>query len=471
MKTLSIRTRLTVWYTTILAGALLIFGIATWVAMRHSLRESVDAELQSKIESLESFIREAPSTEEMLEEFGENSALGPGGELLQLREESGAWIYRSPLLKAGDVEIPKLSGLESEINEVEARGRQFRTLSRTMHRLGTNYAVQVAEPVDDVYKALSTFRWILLALIPPMLALAAVGGSWISRRALRPVTDLARATDSINSDNLSQRLAVTPTGDEVQKLAETLNSMLDRLEDSFQRMVRFTGDASHELRTPVALIRTASEVALRKVRSVEEYQETLRDIGAETERVTTLIGDLLTLARADAGLGAAEQKPLELGAVAAEAVRHMDKLAEARGIRLGFEPAGSPIMVCGDRSAMHRLFCILLDNAIKYSPSGGDVTVSVSSTASTAVVAVRDRGVGIHPEDLPLIFERFYRADKARGRDSGGAGLGLSIARWIAQTHGGNIDVTSKPGEGSTFRVEFLVVESRRSNGFRELSE
>jgi signal transduction histidine kinase len=204
---------------------------------------------------------------------------------------------------------------------------------------------------------------------------------------------------------------------------------------------------------------------------VQEYQEALRDIGAETERVTSLIGDLLTLARADAGLGVAEQKPLELGAIAAEAVRHMDMLAETRGIRLRFEPATRPVMVCGDRSAMQRVFCILLDNAIKYTPPGGDVAVHVNMEWANVVAEVRDQGVGIGPEDVPRIFERFYRADRARTRDSGGAGLGLSIARWIVQTHGGEIRVTSKPGEGSIFRVELPQAESRNGIGFGEFSE
>ncbi len=468
MKTLSIRARLTLWYTAILAVALVAFGITTWVAMRHSLLEAVDEDLQDRMMSLDAFIAQTESMEEMQHEFEENSALGPGGELFQVVDPSGRWLYRSPVLEAGGVDVPRHSGPGGAFEEAEVRGRRLRLLSRQLEARGMKYAVQIAVPVDEVYEALSIFRWILIALVPPMLALAAAGGVWISRRGLRPVTEVVRAAESIDADNLSQRLAVTRTGDEVQALAETLNKMLDRLQESFQRMVRFTGDASHELRTPVALIRAASEVALRKVRTVEEYQETLRDIGAETERVTVLIGDLLTLARADAGLGLAEQKELDLGAVAGESVHHMRALADARGIQLRLEPARDPVPVRGDRAALQRLFCILLDNAIKYTAPGGDVAVYVSAEEGSGVVEVCDRGAGISPQDLPQIFERFYRADKARSRDSGGAGLGLSIARWIVNAHEGRINVTSKLGEGSTFRVELAGV---RGIAFSEDSE
>jgi signal transduction histidine kinase len=229
--------------------------------------------------------------------------------------------------------------------------------------------------------------------------------------------------------------------------------MLERIESAFRRVTQFTADASHELRTPVALMRTTSELALRKQRTESEYRQALNEVNEESVRTTELIENLLTLARADACKAILERSALNLSDVVREVFGRAEKLAEQNGISLACEAPQEPVTVSGDRGTLRRLLIVLLDNAVKYTPAGGKVRISVNHEAQRAVVEVRDSGVGINEADLPHIFERFYRSDKSRSRDSGGAGLGLSIAKWIVEAHRGAIQVESQPERGSTFRV------------------
>jgi signal transduction histidine kinase len=242
----------------------------------------------------------------------------------------------------------------------------------------------------------------------------------------------------------------------LDQLSKTLNAMLTRLEDSFRRITQFTADASHELRTPIAIIRTTAEVTRRKPRSDKEYAEALDRILAESERTTELIEGLMLLARADAGAEDMVTEPVRLDELAQAACADARVLAEAAGVVLSSEPL-PPCTVCGDGRALHRLLLVLLDNGIKYSNAGGEVRVGLEmrqwKERQTAVLEFRDRGLGIASEDLPHIFERFYRASKDRSRKIDGLGLGLSIAQSIAQRHGGEIQVESSPGVGSTVRV------------------
>jgi signal transduction histidine kinase len=254
--------------------------------------------------------------------------------------------------------------------------------------------------------------------------------------------------------SLGNRLPVPGTNDELQRLSETLNEMLDRIEGAFRRVTQFTADASHELRTPVALIRTTSEVALRRQRSESEYRQALDAVLSEAVRTTDLIENLLTLARADAGKAALERAPVELGVLISEVLDQGERLARQKGLDLVSHPAAGTLIVPGDRVSLRRLFLILIDNAVKYTQTGGRIEVSVLRRTGAAAVEVRDSGVGIGAGDLPHIFERFYRSDRSRSRDFGGAGLGLSLAKWIVDAHGGTIHVESEPERGSVFRVE-----------------
>jgi heavy metal sensor kinase len=304
---------------------------------------------------------------------------------------------------------------------------------------------------------LATFGWILLGGVPLLLFLASAGGYWMSRRALAPVDRITNTARSITAQNLSKRLDVSPTGDELQRLSETLNTMLERLDTAFSRITRFTADASHELRTPVSLMRTTAELALRRDRRPEEYREALGQVLTELERTSTLIEDLLVLARADSGGDSVALEQVDLAASVAQACEQGSLMAAAKQLQFEVRLPKDPLYVVGDLSALRRLFLILIDNAVKYTPEGGQVRVGLDRIDQTAIAEVADTGIGIADEDLPHIFDRFYRADKARSRAVGGAGLGLSIAQWITNAHHGRIEVESAQGRGTRFRAAIPV--------------
>jgi heavy metal sensor kinase len=295
----------------------------------------------------------------------------------------------------------------------------------------------------------------LVLLIPAVLAIATGGGWWMSRRALAPVDEITATARSIGESSLSRRLPVPGTNDELERLSVTLNQMLERIEGAFRRVTEFTADASHELRTPIALVRTTAELALRKRRTEGDYRGALEEILNEAERTTGLIENLLTLARADAGKAQMERSPLDAASLLLEAGEQARKLAAQKEISFTHYPLDPGPQILGDAGALRRLLLIVLDNAVKYTPPGGSVTLAGRTEGHRLHVEVRDSGLGIAAADLPHIFERFYRADKSRSRDSGGAGLGLSLAKWIAGAHGGEIFVESALGKGSVFRLVF----------------
>jgi heavy metal sensor kinase len=355
-----------------------------------------------------------------------------------------------------DVPLPESNG--STPYNLQVGGLPFRVFATEVHLNTGTYRILVAAAMDDFDEALGRFKWALLLFGPLLLLFAAAGGYWMSRRALNPVDEITRAAQNISVKNLSSRLAVPESRDELQRLSETLNGMLERLEAAFKRITQFTADASHELRTPVALMRTTAELSLRKPRLEAEYRDALTQILKELETTSLLIENLMLLARADSGAEAHQFAPIDLVATLRETCCHGRTLAGPKGIQFTEELGNGPILVRGDMHGLRRLFLILIDNAVKYSPAGGKVTVSLSSTDGFAVAEVRDTGIGISETDLPHIFERFYRADKARSREMGGAGLGLSIGRWIAEAHGGMIEVKSTFRQGSVFRVRLPLL-------------
>jgi heavy metal sensor kinase len=335
-----------------------------------------------------------------------------------------------------------------------AGGEPLRFASHTIDVDGRPFTIQVAAPLHDLQEGLREAAWVLLPMLPIMLLLAAAGGHWLARRALAPVDEITRTARSLSADSLSSRLTVPRTSDEIERLSTTLNEMLERLEASFRRVSRFTADASHELRTPLAVMRTTAEVALRAPDEQREARAALEQILAEVERTSHLTENLLLLAKADSGAGALPRQPVDLTAAVGEACTQAGVLAQVKGLTLATElPSAERLWVAGDPHALRRLFLILLDNAVKYTPAGGRIDVTVRENGQSVVGEVRDSGIGIAPDDLPHVFDRFYRADRARSREHGGAGLGLAIARWIAESHGGAITVASEIERGSRFEV------------------
>lgn len=462
----SIRFRLTAWYAAILAVTFAAVGIGVWLAMQDSINDTVDKDLRSRLRAMGDFLQhQASDREELADELTEHAALAPSGTGFRVANSSGQWLYQSPGTEGWGATPPDPSRLpkRGSAETVMQRGKPIRILSAAT----SPGVVQIGIPIDEFAEMLDAFTWTALLASPLLLILASAGGYWMSRRALAPVERIARTAGEIEAQNLSERLPLLGAGDELDHLSTTLNAMFARLEDSFRRITQFTADASHELRTPVAIIRTTAEVIRKKPRSEKEYAEALDRILAESERTTELIEDLMLLARADASAEEPALEPVRLSEVAQTAWADARVLAEAAGVTL---VSGDlvPCVVQGDSRALQRLLLALLDNAIKYSKPGGEVQLRVGlcqrDDRPKAVLEVHDNGVGIPPEDLPHIFERFYRASKDRSRKIDGVGLGLSIVRSIASRHGGEIQVESQPGAGSTVRV-FLPALGANSSG------
>lgn len=459
MKPLAIRFKLTAWYLAVLVATIAIFGAAAFLTMRKGIDVSVDEGLEDQASAIERLAAEAlpRGRETLAEELREHSELRPGGNFSQISNADGHWIYRSPLMARLDVPIPGPQA--PPVYNLEIKGLPLRVLVRDTMLEGNSYRVQVAAPMDDFYDSLDRFKWVVVLLTPVLIVLGSAGGYWLSRRALSPVDGITRAAQDINSRNLSKRLEVPQSGDELQRLSETLNSMLQRLEAAFNRITQFTADASHELRTPLALMRTTTEVSLRTSITISEHRDAQAQVLEELEKTSNLVERLMLLARADAGAELLRQDPVDLTNIVREACREGRTLGESKQIEFQEDLANGCVIVEGDSHSLHRLILILVDNAVKYTPERGAVTVSLTRSGRCAVIEVRDNGIGIAPQDLPQIFERFYRADKARSREFGGAGLGLSIARWEAEAHGGEMEVESTLGQGSVFRVRLPLAD------------
>lgn len=448
--TWSIRLRLTLWYSAMLLAGLALSGAGIWLVVSHSLRASLDDALTRQAQGVVTVLSMDRDDEHDLgEELNEYAAATPEGNLIEVRNARGR-----QLISSNSVTLTS-APQQAVFDEQSTPSGRYRTFTRDLAVGQEKYQILVATPLDGVEATLRRIRTLFLFAAPVVMLMAALGGYWISRRALAPVDALTSAARTIGIQNLSQRLSVPATGDELQRLSETWNDMLARLESAVKRLSQFTADASHELRTPIALIRTTAELALRRERSPEIYREALRQVVAESERTSHLVEDLLLLARSDAGLPAVPLERIELTPLVRDVCRQGQVLAEERQLQLSAEMPEHPVFVQGDDPSLRRLLLLLVDNAVKYTPAGGRITVSVRPDSGGAIVAVRDTGIGIPDTALPHVFERFYRVDESRSRDGGGSGLGLAIAKWIADHHRASLEAESIVGEGSVFRVRF----------------
>jgi heavy metal sensor kinase len=331
------------------------------------------------------------------------------------------------------------------------RGRLRLTTTVITPTPGEAYVVQVGELLDRVDAALAGFDRLLLWRILAGLAFAAVAGRWLAGRSLSPLARFAEATRSIGITNLHERLSVRGTNDELDQVANAFNQALARVEQSVGEMRQFSAALAHELRTPLAILRGEAELALIETQSAAERERLVSQID-EYDRLTRLINQILTLARAEAGEIAIAHQPVDLSALGSDVVEQIEPVAAAGGVTLTSSILPD-VMVQGDAGWLGRLLLILLDNAIKFTPAGGRISVALSSANGLARLSIADNGIGIAPEAIQRVFDRFYRADGSRSRQTDGAGLGLALAKWIAESHRATIDVTSTPGEGSTFTV------------------
>ncbi len=475
----SIRTRLTFWYTGVLAVILIAFAVSTYLFLDYTIRRQTDNTLQQIAGSLTAAINNEQA------DGGESDVPQNAQHLETLREAMGDLRFRNYAIFVSDAQgdiistddkisdesslsieqMTKLardfskSAKESALVQSAAGETDFLVLARKNAVDGKQFNIFIAHALDDEEMVLGRFRDILLIFVPLVLVLAGFGGYFLARKTLSPVAEMSDAAATISATNLNERLPVKNEKDELGGLAMIFNSLLERLENSFENQRRFMADASHELRTPLAIVRGESEVALsRDNRTPVEYQESLAIVHDESKRLTRIVEDLFTLARADSGQYLARKTEMYLDELLADCVHKVRVLAEKRRVSLNLSTFDEMPMR-GDEQLLRRLFMNLLDNAIKYNREGGQVSVRGEKTAEFYRITITDTGAGISKEESAKIFGRFYRADKARSRAAetvtSGAGLGLSIAQWIAGLHTGRIELVSSSDAGSTFAVVF----------------
>ncbi|HEY4423558.1 MAG TPA: heavy metal sensor histidine kinase [Pyrinomonadaceae bacterium] len=453
----SVRIRLTLWYAGVLALSLIAFALAIYYAAGNIFHERQDESLRSTAHTVASAY---------LEELGETHSQSTAGKVVlaeitfpnryvQLTDNAGNPIAASANLAGSMIAIP------SPVL-ADARARGFSNASVNGVRVTVvplssdqtlGYAA-VAEPLSVIEDGLSELRRDLFAGVLLVLLLASAGGYFLARKSLAPVASMNSQTQRISAENLSARLDVTNPRDELGRLATTINDLLTRLENAFKEQQRFIADASHELRTPLAVLRGETEVALGKTRTVEEYQQSLSLIQDEAERLSRIVEDLFILARQPINTRAALNKErVSLNDAVRDCARAAQVLAFRKGVRLKLENDSPSIALNGDEDLIKRMLLNLLDNAVKYTPAGGEISLALVRQNGNAEIVVRDTGIGIPAEAQSRVFDRFYRVDKARARTMGGAGLGLSIAQWIVEVHGGSINLASTPGHGSTFTI------------------
>lgn len=463
----NLRARLTWWYLTVFGLILVLYVAGTSTFLYFGLRQFLDDDIGEDIERTESLVQLMPDGSVQLaaavpaqEDPDKREALyieilTPDGRILYRNEKIGTQqLGSAPFAGEG-------AGSYSARSERLADGSWIR-LGSGVHRVSNRpVIIRIARSMEPLERQ---FREVLVAFIlglPVALALAGLAGYAFARRILAPLGAMANRADKITAERLHERLPVENPEDELGHLARVFNNTLARLEGSFEQLRRFTADASHELRTPLTAIRSVGEVGLQKDGSIAEYREVIGSMLEEANRLTRMVESLLTLSRADAGTVELRHTPLSVLDVARDAAGLLEVLAEEKRQRLSVQGDES-VAVSGDRLFLRQATMNLIDNAIKYSPVGGNISVRVRREGDRAVLEVADDGPGVPVEHRGLVFDRFYRVDKARSREDGGAGLGLAITRWAVEAHGGTIAIQSPDDrQGATFRVLLPLAEGK----------
>ncbi len=465
----TIRTKLTLWYagsvgTISILGTLLLYGGFVYVSSR-----SVDIFLREEAEALGSYLSLSPRANAqtyIAQLVAEKDAFSGHDKYVQVRNDRGEVTERSANLAGLVLPLPLQDGTQPR-EEVFVTASlpdtppvRVITLPVTSPA-GDTFFVQEGVSLEGEYTFLRHLRTTLFFFLPGMLGLSILSGRLIARKVLQPIETITRAARTIEAQDLNRRLPVANPQDEIGQLVGVLNSLLSRLEGAFVQMRQFSADAAHELRTPLAVLRCGMEVVAARARSVEEYQEALGASIEEVSRLSRIVDNLFTLARADAGNQEFIWAPVDLSELLQEVYEQAELMAETKGLGVSLHTNGE-VFVQGDCLRLKQLFLNLVDNAVKYTSAGGSIHLAVEHEEQWAKVVVKDTGIGIPTEALSHIFDRFYRVDKARSLDDTGGGLGLSICQWVAQAHGGTITVQSRVGSGSTFIVSLPVQPTLR---------
>jgi heavy metal sensor kinase len=453
-----IRVRLTLWYVLLMFLVLVIVGSALYFTLQASLLREVDASLRNTSSQVIANMDTEDNTlsvQNSEESTNILTELAVQGYAIRLLDSQGIMTQ-----EAGPSEavFRNVGFYERGFRTLDVSGEAWRVFSLEVRVPGSDTAIimQVAQSLAKVTSTLSKVLFMELISIPLVLLLALAIGIFMSARALRPIEKITQLAESTEAVDLSRRLALDLPDDEIGRLANTLNSMLDRLEEAFSGQKRFVSEAAHELRTPLTIMKGTTEVALGRERSQEEYKEVLEELKIEIDHLSFLAEDLLALSQADSERSVLTMQEIDLFEVMQSAIDMIVPLAREKKIALDLEASG-PVLMRGDANKLTRMFLNMLDNAVKYSPRQSRVTVSLRANEKEIAAEISDKGPGINREDIDLIFDRFHRSEYARDQHPGGSGLGLPIARWIARAHGGDIAVESDSGKGTSFLIRFPV--------------
>ena len=469
MNTRSLKFQLVGWYAGILTACFGLLAVATYLALGRSLEGALRETQLRRARQVAELVREQVrdhAEARIGQEVEVRYAPALNDRFVRITQHSGVQVYISA--------PPTSQGFEPATipppvwpQDTEA-SRQVplvggRKMLLTSHTLvlpgGVSFLIETGAPMDGVQADLKHWLLFLSVMLPVLLGIAVAGGFVLVKRALLPVDQIAASAQRISSQNLSERLPVAQTGDELERLSIALNRMIERLDTAFRYSRRFVADASHELRTPLTVLHGELESLVQQPEFSSEWRERAGSALEEVERLTHIVEGLFAISRLDAGEATAEWVPLDLAQLTAATAEQMSLLAEDKEIKLTCE-AVIGVWVEGDRARLKQIVVNLLDNAIKYTPRGGAISLKVARSDGKALLEVADNGIGIPAEALPRVFDRFFRVDEARSRDQGGAGLGLSIVKSICLAHHGRVEVNSEPGRGSRFSVELPIISA-----------
>jgi len=454
--------RLTLWYAVVLLATVTAFSLFLYYRLRHNLIKQHDKFVELNSKDFAGEVAENLGHPNRLKD--ELEAEVPHGRrnniVYRLWTPDGRAVLESARFPDYPLDRELLSRAvedpDGPLDPWTAEGKSgypYRMTAQAVRAEGdVVYVIESGYSLRPIFKTLGNYRRNFVRFLVPLLIIAIAGGWWLARKSLAPIADMANAARAISYESLEKRIPVKGTGDELDQLAQVLNRMLERLEDAFQRIERFSSDLAHELRTPLTALKGESERALMGARSPDELRSVIAAQAETYDRLNGMIADLLLLARGGAGEARARFQPVDLAAAIREAVETFQPVADDLGVTLASAGLDDPCPAEGEPSALRRVFSNLLDNALKHTPAGSSVSVEVRVDRD-GTVRVRDTGCGIAPDDLPHVFDRFYRADRSRSRETGGFGLGLSICKRIVEEHGGTISVRSEVGAGTEVTV------------------
>ncbi|MCX6122762.1 MAG: ATP-binding protein [Ignavibacteriales bacterium] len=490
----SIRTKLSLWYAAILCVTLIGSGAIAYVVSRSTLLDNLDGSLKNEVTWVNAFIepkakkvklkraalqelRELKRTaaqqeeqpevidtsagkrteiDEMWSQIYQHTLLSPRRHYIQILDRNGDLLYRSQSLRGHTISYSEIP--YQWINVVSTKGPDDQGIRLALTQ--NDYVkIFVAYPLEPIYEITDNVFYNFLFITPLALLISIIGGWFLAHKSLKPVDELTRTAKEITAQNLSRRLPTHRVNDELGRLTEQFNDMISRLQASFTQIQQFSADASHELRTPLTIMRGEIEVALRNQRLSKDSRELLKSINDELIRLSSIVESLMILVKSDTGRLVFNMQPIALDEFIEQLFEETKVLAESKKIKVQLEHT-QPIQINGDAVRLKQLFLNLIDNALKYTPPRGQVTLTLAKKEGDAVLSVKDNGIGIPRKDQTKIFERFYRVDRSEDttEDAGGSGLGLSIAKWITEAHNGSIELKSREGKGSTFTVRFPIL-------------